>query len=54
MNTEEDNSQQGNLNSQTQEEELLVELNSNLIKTIQSLQEYLQGFNDDSMNEIKE
>ena len=40
--------------SPTQEEELVVELNSNLMKMIQSLQEDLQRFKDDNMNERKE
>ena len=31
-----------------------MELNSDLMKTIQSLQEYLQSFKDDNMNERKE
>ena len=54
MNTKEDNSWQRNLNSPTQEEELVVELNSNLMKTIHSLQEDLQSFKYDNMNERKE
>ena len=54
MNTEEDNSQQAKLNTPTQEEELVVELNSDLIKTIQSLQVDLQSFRDDNLNERKE
>ena len=32
----------------------MVELNSNILKTIQSLQADLQSFKDDNMNEIKE
>ena len=54
MDTEENNSQEGNLNSPTWEQELIVELNSNLMKTIQSLQGYLQSFRDDIMNERRE
>ena len=54
MNTEEHSSQQGNLNSLTWEEELVVELNYDLMKTIQSLQEELQSFKYDNMNERKE
>ena len=50
MNTEEDNIRQGNLNSPTWEEELVVELNFDLMKTIQSLQADLQTFKDDNMN----
>ena len=39
MNIEEDNNQQGKLNTPTQEEEMVVELNSDIVKTIQSIQE---------------
>ena len=53
MNTEDDNSRQGNMNSSTQKE-LVVELNSETLKTIQSLQVDLQSFKDDNMNERKE
>ena len=38
MNTGEDNSWQGKLNSPTQEAEMVVELNYDMMKTIQSLQ----------------
>ena len=54
MNTQEENNRQGMLNTPTQEAELVVELNFDIIKTIQSLQEYLESFRDDNMNEIKE
>ena len=54
MNTEEDNSRQGKLTTPTQEAELLVELNSDIMKTIQSLQVDLQSFRDDNLNERKE
>ena len=54
MNSEEDNSRQGNLNTSTQEVELMVELNSDMMKTIQSLQVDLQIFKDDNPNERKE
>ena len=54
MNTEEDNSRQGMLNTPTKEAKLVVELNSNIMKTIQSLQAYLQRFRDDNLNERKE
>ena len=53
MNTEEDNSRQGKLNTPTQEAELVVELNSEIMITIQSLQAYLQIFRDDNLNERK-
>ena len=42
------------MNSPTREEELVVELNSDLVKTIESMQAYLQSFKDDKMNERKE
>ena len=54
MNIEEDNNQKGNLNTPTQEEEIVVELNSDILKSIQSLQEEIQIFKDDNMNERKE
>ena len=54
MNTEEDNSRQGKLNTPTQEVELVVELNSDIMKTIQILQANLQTFRDDNLNERKE
>ena len=54
MNIEEDNSWQGKLNTPTQEVELVVELNSDILKTIQSLQADLQSFRDDNLNERKE
>ena len=54
MNTEEDNNRQGNLNTPTREEELVVELNSKILKTIQCLQADLHSFKDDNMNERKE
>ena len=52
MKMEEDNKRQGKLKSPTREEELVVELNSNILKTIQSMQADLQIFKDDSMHEI--
>jgi len=42
------------LNTPTREEELVVELNFDILKTIQSLQVDLHSFKDDNMNEIKE
>ena len=54
MNMEEDKSRQGKLTTCTREEELVVELNSDILKTIQSLQADLQSFKDDNMNERKE
>ena len=54
MNIEEDNDWKGKLNTPTQEVELVVELNSDILKTIQSIQADLQSFRDDNMNERKE
>ena len=54
MNTEEDNGRQGKLNTPTQEAEILVELNYDIMKTIQIMQVELHSFIDDNMNEIKE
>ena len=42
------------MNTPTLEEELVVELNSNILKTIHSLQEELQSLKEESMNERKE
>ena len=53
MNTEEDNSRKGKLNTPTQEGELVIELNYDILKTIQSIQEDLQSFKDDNMNDRK-
>ena len=54
MNTEEDNNSQGNLNTPTQEAKLVVELNFDILKTLQIIQADLQSFKDDNMNERKE
>ena len=54
MTTEEDNRWKGNMNTPTQEAELVVELNSDIMKTIHSLHAELQSFRDDSLNERKE
>ena len=42
------------MNSPPREDELVVESNFDSMKTIQSLQEYLQSFKDDNMNERRE
>ena len=54
MNIEEDDSRQGKMNTPTQGVELVVELNSDILKTIHSLQAKLQSFREDSLNERKE
>ena len=54
MNIKEDNSWKGKLNIPTKEAEVVVELNSDIMKTIQSLQVDLQSFRDDNLNERKQ
>ena len=54
MDTKEDNSRQGNLNSSNREAQCVVELNSDLMKTMEIRKADLQSFKDDNMNEIKE
>ena len=54
MDAEENNSRHGNLNSPPGEEEILVELNLDLMNTIQSLQVDLLSFRDDNTNERRE
>ena len=54
MNTEEDHSQKGKMNTPTLEVNLVVELNSDILKTIHSLQVELQSFREDFLNERNE
>ena len=54
MNTKEENNWIGKLNTATQEEQLVEELNSDILKKIQSLQACLQSFKDDNLNERNE
>ena len=54
MNIEKYKNRQGKLNTPTQEANMVVELNYDIMKTVQSLQEELQSFRDDNMNERKE
>ena len=54
MNTKEDDSWQGKMNNPTLEEVLVMELNSDILKTIHNLQVELQSFREDSLNERKE
>ena len=54
MNTEEDNNQQKWMSTPTLEAELAVEMNTNILKIIHSLQAELQSLRDDSLNERKE
>ena len=54
MNTEGDNSLQGRMNTPSPEGELVVELNSDILKNIHSLQAELWSLKKDSLNERKE
>ena len=54
MNTEENDNRHGKMNTPTQEAKLVVELNSDILKTIHSLQAELHNFREDSLNERKE
>ena len=50
MNTEEENSHQGKMTTPTLETELVVELNSDVLKTLHSIHSELKFFRDDSLN----
>ena len=54
INTEEENNHQGNMTTPTLEAELVVELNSDGLKTLHSLQVELKIFREDNLNERKE
>ena len=54
MNTKGNNSWQGRMNTPTPKGELVVELNSDILKTIHSLQVELQSLKEDSLNERKD
>ena len=54
MNTEEENSRQGEVTTPTPGVNLVVELNSDVLKNLHSLQAELESFREDSLNEIKE
>ena len=54
MNIEEDNNRKGRMNTPTPEGELVVELNSDILKTIHSVQAELWSLKEDSLNERKE
>ena len=54
MNTEEENSPQGNMTTPTLEAELVVELNSDVLKTLHSLQDELKILREDSLSKRKE
>ena len=54
MNTEEENSRQGNMTTPTPEVKMVVELNSDVSKTLHSLQVELKIFREDILSEMKE
>ena len=54
MNTEEENSWQEEMTNPTPEVNLVVELNSDVLKNLHSLQDELNIFREDSLNERKE
>ena len=54
MNTTEENSQQGKMTIPTLEEELLVEVNYDVLKTLHTLQTELKISREDSLNKRKE
>ena len=54
MNIEEENSQQEEMTTPTPEVNLVVKLNSDVLKTLHSLQNELKSFREDSLNERKE
>ena len=54
MDTKEDNIQQGRMNTPTPEAELVLEMNSNILNTIHSLQAELRSLREDNLNERKE
>ena len=54
MNTEEENSQREEMTTPTLEVNLVVKLNSNVLKTLHSIQDQLKSFREYSLNERKE
>ena len=54
MNTVEEKGQQGNMTIPTSEAELVVDLSSDVLKTLHSLQAELKSFREDILNERKE
>ena len=54
MNTEEENIRQEEMITPTPKVNLVVEINSDVLKTLHSLQAELKSFREDSLNEIKE
>ena len=54
MNTKEENTRPEEMTTPTPEVNFVVELNSDVLKTLHSLQAELKSFREDSLNEIKE
>ena len=54
INTEEENSRQEEMTTPTPKVKFLVKLNSNVLKTLHSVQAELKSFREDSLNERKE
>ena len=54
MNTKEENSWQEKMTTPTLEVNLVVELNSDVLKNLHSIQAELKSFREDSLNERKE
>ena len=54
MNTEEENSRQGKMTSPNPEVKLVVNLTSDVLKTLHSIQAELKSFREDILNERKE
>ena len=54
MNTEEENSQKEEMTTPPLEVNLVVELNSDVMKTLHNLQAKMKSFREDSLNERKE
>ena len=54
MNTEEENSQQKEMTTPTPEVNLVVKLNSDVLKNLHTLQAELKSFREDSLYERKE
>ena len=54
INNEEENSHQGKMTTPTLEAELVLELKSDVLKTLHNLQDELKSFREDSLNKRKE
>ena len=54
MNTEEENNREEEMTTPTPEVNLVVELNSDMLRTLHDLQAEMKSFKEDSLNERKE